>query len=386
MALANRRSRRMPAPLGLLGMLALVLLIESRFPRDDIDFTGIWACNWRHAREAVREHAPGASILCLGDSLVQFGAIPKVIEAGTGRSTYSLALSAGSPPATYLMLRRALENEARPEAILLDYAPHSLDMGPRFSLDRWPELLDLRETLELAATWRDASLAASILVARWLPSYAARVELRDLVRAALRGDATFRLDRRAGILMHLRNWKVNRGANLAARNPDFHGADPNYLPQALTPTTWRCSPENRDYVRKTLDLAASRQITVFWVIPPFSPEIHEHRERLGLDDQYTRFTRDIQSRCPNVVVLDGRRRGYGPEVHVDPLHLDRQGAAVFSADVAELVARQLDAPGSLPRWNVLPFYRERPASVVLEDVRQSRAVLAARWSSAARQR
>ena len=46
-----------------------------------LDFTTVWADDWRCAARAATRQAKGRDVLCLGDSLVKFGVLPKVIEA-----------------------------------------------------------------------------------------------------------------------------------------------------------------------------------------------------------------------------------------------------------------------------------------------------------------
>jgi len=59
-------------------------------------------------------------VLCFGDSQMKFGIAPHVVAARTGRPAYNLAIVGGQPPASYFLLRRALEAGARPSAVLFD--------------------------------------------------------------------------------------------------------------------------------------------------------------------------------------------------------------------------------------------------------------------------
>src|SRR5439155_15786023 len=129
------------------------------------------------------------------------------------------------------------------------------------------------------------------------------------------------------------------------------------LAPALYPPAWACHPLNAGYVRRFLSLAARHGISVYWVIPPMTPEVHARREREGQEALYTRFVRETQAQFPNVTVLDGRRSGYGLSVHTDPLHLDHQGALAFSLDVADLMARRPPGRSPIPQWVDLPAYR-----------------------------
>jgi hypothetical protein len=90
--------------LGLIGMLALVVLIEARLGRHDRDLTTVWATAWAQAGARVGREAKGADVLCLGDSLVMHGLAPRVIEQRLGRPSRSLALFKGEGPTAYFLL------------------------------------------------------------------------------------------------------------------------------------------------------------------------------------------------------------------------------------------------------------------------------------------
>jgi hypothetical protein len=131
------------------------------------------------------------------------------------------------------------------------------------------------------------------------------------------------------------------------------------------------------YLGRLFALAGSRGIPVFWLVPPAVPEVLARHERVGTDRAFTRFARQVQARFPNVVVIDGRYAGYPPSVFIDPTHLDCRGAALFTDDLAPIIARYLADASSSPRWVALPRYRDRPLDIDLEDVEQSARIIAA---------
>ena len=71
-------------PRGLLGMLGLVVAIEAAVARDPLAFSDPVGLSWRLAARSARDEAPGRPVLCVGDSLVKHGMIPKVIAARSG--------------------------------------------------------------------------------------------------------------------------------------------------------------------------------------------------------------------------------------------------------------------------------------------------------------
>jgi hypothetical protein len=369
-----RRDRRSPAPWGLLGMLALVAAIEQFGMRGNLDFMNNVAVSWAFTGRHVARRAPGKAILCFGDSMLKFGILPRVVGEKTGERAHSLALQSGSAPSSYFLLRRALDAGARPRAVVVDFARGILGDGPA-SVSRpypWSELLTLRETLDLCRTARDPELLATLAVRSVLYSYRGRFEVRDNIKAALRGRRTGQRDIAPALW---RNWNANEGGQANPKVGPF--ADvviPDNAP--IKPGTWRCDPVNAQYVRRFLELAASRGITVYWLLPPVTPGTLSHWVHSGDERLYVDFVRGEQARFPNLVVLDGRYSGYERPVFVDGVHLDRDGAAALSAGVGEVLRREMHrAARDRLSWVRLPAFSDRPTVLPIEDVGQSQIVL-----------
>ena len=126
---------------------------------------------------------------------------------------------------------------------------------------------------------------------------------------------------------------MNRGAEIVASRPDqVEDVDTwmrGYFPR------FDCTKVNRTYIKKLLDLARRNEIPVFWVLPPYKPELQARCEQSGFDQAHEAFIKGPPGRYPGLYVIDGRRAGYDPRVFTDLHHLGREGAAIFSADVAE---------------------------------------------------
>jgi lysophospholipase L1-like esterase len=351
-------------------MLALVAGVESFVARHALEYTGPGPWSWQVAGDAARREAPGRQILCFGDSLMKLGIAPPVVSRRSGRSSYNLAIFAAQAPATYFMLRRALGAGARPEAVVVDFAPDLLSGGPRYNMRQWGEFLNLDEAVDLARHARDAAFFAEAMLGRLLPTVRARSEIRTNIHAALL-DSRFSL--RSQTLPHWRNWGLNAGGELTPADHDpIRPLRPEDAARLHSGTFW-CDPINRHYLDRFLSLAAARRIRVYWLLTPVTPEMQRERDRTGADARFSRFVASWQERCPGLVVLDGRRSGYGTGLFVDPIHLDARGAAALSDDVAGvLAARGLREDR---RWVALPRYRARPADPTLEDLDRSRVAL-----------
>lgn len=366
--------RRRAAPWGLIGMLGLVAAIESSVARDVLDFSDPVSLSWRLAAAAARDEAPGRSILCAGDSLVKHGIIPKVIAARSGRDALNLAVARGPAPATYFLVRRALEAGARPAALLVDFKPSVLIGGPSFNLRYWQGFLTPREGLELARSARSGTLFFEMAVGRLLPSFRTRHEIRGNLRAALRGETD---PLRAINRTCLRNWTLNDGANVAAKNPAFDGTVGPDDSRKLLTHVFHCHRVNFEYIDRLLAMADGRDIPVYWILPPLAPRLQARRDESGADAGYVRFVRSLQARYPGLTVIDGRHAGYDHTLFVDATHLDGQGAYALSLDVGDVLRRDLDGVRERTRWVDLPAYRASPVEVAIEDVEQSRRALSA---------
>ena len=360
-------------PLGLLGMLALVACVERGVSRNAPRFVTIDATSWARAR-SVAGRSADARVVALGDSLVKHGIVPAVVERRIGRPACNLAVTGGHAPGHYFQLRRLLGTGARPDAVLVD--GDTLGEDPLGLVRVWPELLGVAECGELALAARDALALAAMTLGRLLPTYRARAEARAGVLDALGG----RPPAVAAMLpMFERNWRKNREALLLPPRDDAAGPDPRLAALRRIDgrsAAWSCHPVNAVFVERLLDLAASREVPVFWLLPPLHPEVQARDDRTGSGEGYHRFLRSLTARHPNLSVIDGRHAGYPAGALADFVHLARPGALAFSDAVAAVVGERLSVRPTDSAWIALPPWREGAAAeveavVAVEDVRQS---------------
>ena len=305
-------------PIGLFGMIAIVIAFESSVARRPIAFTESAAFGWAFSNAAARGEATSAEILCFGDSLAKHGLLPEVIEERLGVKSYNLATPAATAPAHYYVLRHALDAGARPRAVVVDFMPGMLAGPPNLGARNWPELLTTAEALDLSLSWRNPHFFVETTLSTLLPTSRARWEVRHSLLAALGGKA----DPLATTnLMLRRNWSIHRGAQYTQDNSAWSG-EPTERDHAkhLSDRFW-CHPINRTYVEKFLSLAESRGIRVYWLLPPASPKIQQRRLASGADAKYTAFVREVTRGHPRVVVLDARSSAYDHTRFVDPIHL-----------------------------------------------------------------
>ncbi|MHC5538435.1 hypothetical protein ACYOEI_09420 [Singulisphaera rosea] len=384
MQLTVRPAKRASWPLGLLGMVVLVGVVEWYVACHDVDFSLAGPSNWRYGVWSASRETKGIKLLALGTSLVKHGLQSRVVERETGRSTLNLAVFSGQMSSSYYLLKRAIDSRATPNAILIDCqdgpVPRPLrdqrPEGVEANLRCWPELLGLADLLDLSVATSDASLFGELALARLLPSYRARYEIRSDVLAALRGQVG---SSRSLILTFRRNWLVNRGTHIVARNsvPPPSPTEPSGPgPHAdFSTSRWVRNKLSLAYSERLLDLAAAHRIKVFWLIPPVGPEAQFERDREGIDEYFTRVAHWALSRSPDLVVLDARRSGYPRSAFVDKVHLNREGGGRYSLDVGSAIRQTFASGLGTSRWIDLPGYRALDRDLPVEDFSESMFVL-----------
>lgn len=375
---APGRSGRWPS--GLIGTLALLIAIESTLSHRDRSLLTVSAADWRLTGQAATGDATRADLLCFGDSLVKTGVVPAVLESALGLRAYNLAALGAPPPASFFLLRRALEAGANPRAIVFDFKPSTLISEYNGFVRDWAELLDPRDALDLAREDHDLGFFSQYLVHRFIPSMRLRLDIRAALTNQLNG-------RPAPVLLPWltvleRQREQNRGAMVHALS-GFRGRPDPFPGGAIPPTEaplfypehWVPRATNLNYVKKFLDLAATREIPVFLLLPPIHPGAQAERERRGLDAAYEAIVKKIRTHYHNVVVLDGRHAGFGYDSFTDSHHLDRDGALTQSEALAVVIGQYLDGRGDAARWVAIRRDLGRPSRMALEDIGQSRRTL-----------
>ena len=358
-------------------MIGLIVAIECFVARNWLDFTDPVSLSWRYSAAAVQTESRGGELLCLGDSLIKHGLLPAVIEEGTGRRTANLSAARAPTLLTYFFLRRALDAGARPRAIIINAKPAVLLAGPEFNARYWQEVITPRECLEFSLMTRNGPFMLATIVGRLLPSVRSRLEVQSHVLAAVRGDQD-KIPEINRVL--LRNWTVNRGANVAAVHSAREDLAEPDIERKLHPGLFFVDPTNAQGIDRLLQLANARDIPVFWLLTPLSPVLQTLRDQSGAEAGYERFVRAFVVRYPRVLtVLDARRGAYPPSLFTDHTHLNGQGALALSRAVATSLKPLLDRPRSAsgPVWIAVAGPSEPPGAsgVIVEDLEQSRKAL-----------
>jgi hypothetical protein len=353
-------------PVGLIGALALVLGVECFIASHKSDTMDGSLWTYEHVRGIAAEKAGECDLLVFGDSLMRHGVAPKVIEERTGLDGYNLAIAGSQVPASYFLFREAIDSGARPRAVLLDLFPCLLASDPWANITNWPIVASYRDCIDLGWYGRDAKLFTSLMLRKTLPSVRCRESIRAAIVEALDGLGGVT---RTSIKVSLRNWEVNRGLAIEKNRHDPNVPLENPVGQFFRPIS--CTPLNRLYIDRFMKLAADHDVKVFLVLPPYMPILQARVEQVGFDADHEAFVRSMLDRYPALNVLDARKTNYAPDVFIDTHHLGYEGASTFSAEIGELLRRQLDRAGSADRWVSLPTFRKWAITVKHENCDES---------------
>ena len=377
---ANDQKRVSRLPLGLLGMLVLIVLTERYIGRRN-DLSTMVAIEWRMTGSSVKWAASKATIACFGTSLTRTGVSPKVLEEKLGKPAFNFATSGGLPFATYRMFRQVLECGGKPEAVVVDFKWSSLMNEYTWNERVLPEVAGLRECAELAWTARDPLFFGRVTLVTMLQSYRCREEIRSNVLAAIQGKEPVRNHQHSIVKS---NALANNGAIHAPRDPKFKGEiDPNET--SIYPKDWKCHPIAEIYVNKFLELAASRNIKVFWLIPPVFYGTQAERERIGADQKYTEFVKATVAKYPGVTVVDGRHSEFPIESFYDWTHLNRDGAVAQTALLADAIKQELEPTrANGQHWVSLAKYKPSPNASRILDTSDSFALFGSERAAKAR--
>ncbi len=359
-------------PIALIGSLAIIVLIEGHIARTAHSFASDRLLEWSAFREISTKKASESQILCFGDSHIKVGVLPKIIESRTGLSAYNFALGYGQAPSSYYMLKNAIADGAKPQFALVDFKWTSLKYPPQMNQSFYPALLSYPDTVELGLKAQDSEFLGQMFLGKILPSFRARNDLRKQVVSSLNGNGN---DRRRENYAWRATWETNNGTCLAPVNP-FYKNTINMNHAEFFVKDWACAPLNHEYVTKFFELANEHDITVFWVLTPINSQAQAELARIGVDDKYMTWVREMHARFPRVVIIDARQSNYPEDQFVDMTHLNRNGAETFSAGLGDIIRKHMANNNETPeRYATLPRYRRFESGMAIRDVTQFRDIM-----------
>jgi hypothetical protein len=234
--------------------------------------------------------------------------------------------------------------------------------------------VSVSELFQLACAGGPISACNKILLCQLLPSLRQYFEIREWVLHSAQGKYK---SRRPFVSIYLRSSIINQGAHFFP-NTVHEGLDASLA--TYNPWGWACHPLNLVFVRRFLELARDRKITVFWLLPPVHPATQALRDRNRFEDPYIRLLNELEQKFPNLVIIDARHSEYDETAYFDYTHLNHRGAFALSNAVAGELNRYLQATGKSSSWLTLASYRPVAGDQLLEDLDQARTALRTDWS------
>ena len=342
-------------PWGFLGMIGLVLLVERMIVGYELDLMNSFSTGWSMAARASTRQATQSQALFLGTSMVHAGIVPSVFERRTGLKARNLGIPAGTIPAEYYLLRRALSAGAKPSIVVLDLNPFFLASDPQDRWTDWMFLLSLSDWGDMAWEVRDPAFLGRTLCGLAVPSVRFRDPLREAVLPALGGREW---SHRSDVLMEIRNLNQNDGARMIGyKSRSYKGEiqeifDVQYL---RSDNPWSCL--SVEYLKRIIRLCEDHGILLHAVVMPMSPALLARRRELGYDAALTRRVRRLQALAPSLVVLDARGSNYPNPSFGDAVHLSPDGALALSDDLGKLMSREINQ-GREAAWVDLPRFQQ----------------------------
>jgi hypothetical protein len=367
-------------PLGFLGMVVLVVVMERQLRRNDIRYIENGPVCWKYSFERSRSEVATAEILCLGSSLTKFAVHPELIARKTGHSAYNFGLYGGRAASSYYLLAQLLNRGARPRAIVLDFfdgpLPTVACFDSRTDLHRgirfWEELLTYSECVDLSLEARDPAFLAEAILGITVPSIRGRSDIRFEILNAVKeipGES------RTTVYSLLRNWNVNRGSQVmpvARKNPSPEPAAPATEVMA---DRWENHRLMEIYTQRLLKLTRERGIPVYWIMPPLSADVIAAEELSGFAPRVRQFADRMVREHSHLILVDARSSGYDRSLFHDATHLNEAGMRSFSEDLGAIIAQTLNEPSTASRVHVLPHYQPRRDNPTFENLNQSRVAV-----------
>jgi hypothetical protein len=329
------------------------------------------ALSWQYADQSARGRESKCDIICLGDSLVKLGILPRVLEAGSGASACNLAILGGQAPSSFILLRRVLEHGHRPRAVVVDFSALMMAATPAVNPDGWALLAEGRDLLDFAWRARAPGVVLAIATRRLCPTWRERELIREAVESGFWNGldaATAAQERR----VFERNWRINRGAQVAPRGfvlVEGSLSDPDTW-------KWKPHPVNVLYVERFLRLAERHRLQVVWLLPPATAAWRRRHRASGVLEGHEQFVRRCAARFSGVTVFDAQELDWDASAFRDPIHLNRDGAVALSLAVGSALSSCIGNRGRAPRWVVLATPSPGAISAgfqdALEDLDQSR--------------
>jgi len=306
------------------------------------------SANYRFCRRSLKAGLAKADYLCIGDSMVKYGISSSAIRTLTGKTTFNLAGPGACAVVNYYILSEALSDTPHAKAIIIDFEPLITKNNPWETLNASSEILTCGEWLDLCRNTKNFDGCSSLFLQIAFPLYRFH---REICLNLFDKPETRRKELEM-VQMFEKSWYENSGQTCAEPKPE-----PAYpwLEIVKERVPWTCHPLNEKYIERIFKLAKSKGVEVFWLLPPLHPLAQAEVTRLGLDQSYVAFARQLQSRFDNVTILDGRFLHYDASSFIGGTHLNSNGAKALSCCIGKYfsLCDSAKSSGVKSKWVIL---------------------------------
>lgn len=281
---------------------------------------------------------PTPAVQIHGDSVAQGALLAGEIEKSLPQGTvvWNAALQGSGPEFTYFLLKRQIEGGHVPGAIVMAHSPHT------FVTERTGVLvggfLDWREVPEALATGHHFFEALYGVLCRLSFTLRHHEELGELLKGRRAAIATWNDP------IPTEAWVRKVGGEAEAR----WAREGKGAPGPIHPVyrqRFEVDPGEREYLGRTLALAHSHSIPVYWVTLPEHAAIKAVRDSVRFAPFYYAFV-DSLAKTGEVRVLQREFEVLPAEEFSDYTHLRLRAALAFSREIGEKLARERAAAGA----------------------------------------
>jgi len=317
---------------GLLLMFLLTLYVQN-FQKQ---FMPLEFLNWTYQLEFLNDAEPEHNdFIVIGDSRSRAGFIPLHNQELRSRN---LSLGGGTAIEAYLTLQRYLERHTT-DAIVLSIAPYHLSgadvvwqRSAKSGFLSAENISDIYAAAEELNDYAGEENHVSFPVLRYF-----YYQLPVVYRAELRTAATY--PERSGInTSSYRQLAAEKGYAQVLRS-----AQPGGLSRETRLAEFTPSPLLDLYMRKTIALAKSKGIPVYWYTVPVSTL---SCEAIATDYRQAFIAYQRKLVAETSLLQLNESACYAPELFTEPNHLNRAGAKAMTDDlITKLLGRQFSNPG-----------------------------------------
>lgn len=334
---SSTSSSRAPGPLGplvpILVAIVSICVIELVLPRFLPESRMVDVSQAVAKRISDRE-AP--NVLVLGDSVaigsIWSSEIENVLQNDI--SMASFGVPGINPITSYYLLRRQIQTDSLPDAILYAHSPHTF-VGDKTIAVQVGAFMNIPETWDLFLSGFDSYELLYGTLSRWSYTLRYRDSFRSLIT---RGDQTFFVREERPVVFGQARMQRYLGDDDRFRQRNVDGL-PSPPPGVLF-QPFEISAKKLEYVHKTIALAQANNIPIYWVSMPMPDSTYSIRSKTGFFEDYYEQVDALMAET-GMQYLQREIEIWPDTVFRDYWHLQAETGGEFSRALADSLAPKL---------------------------------------------